>query len=67
MIKITEDVYINKEDLVSIQREETVSWHGSPSDSYPVKDFSGSVLTLKNGRKIYVKGLYPQDIMELLK
>jgi hypothetical protein len=63
MVEITEGIFVNKDEVCSIQEEKTVSWHGSPSDSFPVDSFVGSVITMKNGRKIYVKNLSPKEIM----
>lgn len=67
LIKITDDVLIAREDVSSIQRETTYKYDGgSPSDTCMYADFIGSVITLKNGRKIYVRGLSPADINNII-
>lgn len=68
MIKITEDVFILREDVVSIQREIVTKFHStSPSDcGYETTEFNGSVITMKNGRKIFIPTLVPVEIQNLL-
>lgn len=67
MIKINENIYINKDDLVSVQ-EEIVTKYSSPnpSDFSTYYDFVGSVMTMKNGRKIFVRGMSPKEIMNVV-
>lgn len=61
MIEITKDIFICKEDVSSIQRE-VVHDSSSPSGGSIYASFEGSVITLKNGRKIFVPGLTPTNI-----
>ena len=66
LIKLSEKVIIDPNEVCSIQEEKTYNEPSSPSDSCMVLNFHGSVLTLKNGRKIYIS-MMPNDVMEKLK
>lgn len=67
MIQITKDIIVDENEVCSIQRE-IVERYSSPSisDTSTEITFNGSVMTLKNGRKIYVPTLTPEDILALL-
>jgi hypothetical protein len=55
MIEVVENVFINPDEVASVEEHVTTKYLGSFSDSYPVKDFEGSRVILKSGRKIYIK------------
>lgn len=67
LVFVTDDVAVDPDEVTSIQKEE-VHEYSSPSisDSSTYLKFTGSVMTLKNGRKIYIPSLYPKDIQALL-
>ena len=61
-VELKENAYIDADDFSSVQEEEIWRNSGSPSgDSWC--ESRGSVVTLKNGRKIYVKDVTPKEIM----
>ena len=62
--QITPEIYIDPTEVSSIQKEtiESETW-GSGSVGY---SFYGTVLTLKNGRKIFVKHLTPEQVLKKL-
>jgi hypothetical protein len=67
LIAITDDVIIDPSEVTSIQREEVERLvdSGWPSgDTAYERTFVGSVVTLKNGRKIYIPGLTPKQLLE---
>ena len=67
LIKITDDVIVDPIEVSSVQSEVVHKYcGGSPSDSSTYIDFQGSVMTLKNGRKIYVKFMTPEEILHKL-
>jgi len=66
MKKITEDVYLNPDCVVSVEYDATYKNVGSPSDSCMEKDFEGTRVTLNNGRKVFISGLTPAQVMEKL-
>jgi hypothetical protein len=66
LVKINETVFIDPTEVCSIEKN-TVEHSNSPSGSDSWFSWTGSVVTLKNGRKIYVKDLSPDTIFELLK
>lgn len=68
LVEITESIIVDPLEVCSIQEEKIERYRGSsPSDSHTYIDFEGSVMTLKNGRKIFVRGLNPKQIKERLK
>lgn len=66
MFKIDDDTYIAKEDISAIQNEEIWGDSGSISSASPYLKFKGSRIILKNGRKIFVKGKNPAQIIKEL-
>lgn len=68
LVQIAKEVYVVPNDVVSVERQIINSYvGGSPSDSCYEKTFDGSRLILKNGRKVYVNGVMPDGILEILK
>lgn len=62
---INDDVYLRSEDVVSVEREIINEYTSpSPSDVRLVETFNGSRVTLKNGRKVFVRGMVPKEILE---
>ena len=63
LIQLTDDVLVNPDDVSSIQRE-VINEYTSPSisDNSMMCTFDGSIVTLKSGRKIAVRGLTPKEI-----
>lgn len=61
LIEVTPDIFIDPSEVCSIEKEMAIS---NPSGTHIL--FWGSVVTTKNGRKIYVKELTPQAVKELL-
>jgi len=55
MIEISDNVFVDPKDVAAVEEHIVTKYLGSFSDSYPVKDFEGSRIILKNGRKIYVR------------
>ena len=67
LLKIDDETYIVPTEIVSIVADATFKVSGdSPSDTCMVKDFEGSKITLKNGRKIFVKNKTPDEILKIL-
>ena len=67
LIKIAPEVYVQKDEVVSVERETTYKWASpSPSDNCLLTDFDGSRVILKNGRKVYVRGVFPDEILKIL-
>jgi hypothetical protein len=67
LIKIAEEVYVDPDDVVSIEHDVVNEYVGmSPSDSTMKEKFNGSRLTLKNGRKVFVNYVMPSEILLIL-
>lgn len=65
LVKLDEGIFVDSTDVVSIEDHEY--WSGfSPSGSDYDLVSRGSVITLKNGRKIYLKKLQANDVFEKL-
>jgi len=62
IVKINEKIFFNVEDFTSCEYEN--SSYDTPSGGYVSSNFSGSVITLKNGRKIYVNKIHPDDVLK---
>lgn len=61
LVEITESILIDPNEVSSIQREviiRSIGWSG--------RTVTGSVITLKNGRKIFVKNKTPGDILKII-
>lgn len=66
LVEITPEILVDPEDVSSIQEEILHRDGGFPSgESW--SEFAGSVITLKNGRKVFVKGVRPQEVHRRLK
>lgn len=57
---ITPDVWVVREEIVSMEYEMGIT------DYYSNIEKKGTTLTLKNGRKIYVSGMRPEEILAKL-
>lgn len=67
-VEINSKVIVDPDEVCSIQEEITSQDMSSgPSGSCMRETFRGSVMTLKNGRKIYVETLTPREINAKLK
>lgn len=68
LIKIAENVYVEPSEVSSVEREIVKKWQSSsPSDGRYVETFNGSRVILKCGRKVYVDGVMPDEIIRCLK
>jgi hypothetical protein len=56
--KITEDVFVLKDEICSLEFERV--------KGYQSMERFGTIMTLKNGRKIYVKEMRPEQVIEKL-
>lgn len=64
IVEIAPEVYIDSEEFASVERDTTYKYSSpSPSDTTLLVDFDGSKIFLKNGRKIFVKGIFPKEVM----
>jgi len=59
LIAVTDEVYLVREEIISMEYETFAS-------DYWGNDKKGTVITLSNGRKIYISGMKPKDILEKL-
>ncbi len=67
MIEVTEKIIVDPTEVCSVQEEIVREYIPAPiSDGSMHTTFEGSVMTLKNGRKIYIKGMTPKQINEKL-
>ena len=67
MIKITDEIYVDPDQVVSVEREKVHSYRSySLSDTTTYCSFDGTRITLKNGRKVFVENIMPDKIMEVL-
>lgn len=64
IVEINDELFIDTDEVVSVERE-NCSYH-TPSGGYVSSNFDGSRVILKNGRKIYVNGMMPKDLMTRL-
>jgi hypothetical protein len=58
LIAVTDEVYLMREEIASMEYEVMDSGYWSST--------KGTIITLKNGRKIYISGMKPKDILEKL-
>lgn len=67
LVKVCEDTYLNPSEVVAVVRDTTYKYESpSPSDTNMIKDFDGSRIVLKCGRKVFVNGVFPDEILEKL-
>lgn len=66
LIKIAPCVFVDPSEVVSVERDTTYVHGPSPSDTHPYVDFDGSRVTLKSGRKLFVRDVFPEQIIQLL-
>lgn len=59
LIAVTSEVYLMREEIASMEYEEVDAPYWGTSRR-------GTVITLKNGRKIYISGMTPKDVLEKL-
>lgn len=67
LVKLKDGVFVSPDEVCSVQHEELWRDYGSITDFVSTKYFDGSIVTLKNGRKIAINNLKPCEIFELLK
>jgi hypothetical protein len=65
LIMVKQGIEVDPTDISSIQ-EEVAYTSNSPSGSSSYISFKGSVITLKNGRKIYVEGMTPEAVKSII-
>lgn len=67
LITLTDDIVLDPDDISSVQREKVDEY--TPSGAYATGKIKwlGSVMTLKNGRKIFVKDMTPLQIHDKIK
>jgi hypothetical protein len=53
--RISEDVFVNEEEIVSIENYEKWEVSGSIFNERHYLDHKGVVIVMKNGRKIYIR------------
>lgn len=64
MIQLADEIFVDPLEVVSVERDTTYKYSSpSPSDSTLLVDFDGSKIFLKNGRKVFVRGIFPKEIM----
>lgn len=67
LIKIADEVFVRPDEVVSVERDTTYEWESSsPSDSNIRVNFDGSRIILKNGRKIFIRNVFPEAILKTL-
>jgi len=67
MVQLTDEIFVDPLEVVSVERDTTYKYSSpSPSDSTLLVDFDGSKIFLKNGRKVFVRGVFPKEIMQKL-
>lgn len=62
LVELTTEIIIDHTEVASIEAHHD----HSPSGGYISANITGSVIVLKNGRKIYIKELNPQQVKEKL-
>jgi hypothetical protein len=68
LVEIAKNTFIDPSTVVSIEHDVVNEWATpSPSDSRMVKVFDGTRITLNNGRKVFVNGVMPEEIIRRLK
>jgi hypothetical protein len=67
LVKLHEGVFVDPSEVASIQAE-VVSQYNSPSisDNSMCETFNGLIVTLKNGRKIAIDKVSPNELMTIL-
>lgn len=64
IVEINDELFIDTDEVVSVEHENNS--YETPSGGYVGRNFNGSRVILKNGRKIYVNGMKPKELMEKL-
>jgi hypothetical protein len=58
LVAVTDEVYLVREEIASMEYEVMDNGYWS--------SIKGTIITLKNGRKIYISGMKPEEILEKL-
>lgn len=67
LVEIAPEIFVKPCEVVAVQRETTYKYASqSPSDCCLLTDFDGSRVILENGRKVYVRGVFPAAIIAIL-
>ena len=67
LVKVCNNTYINPSEVVAVVHDTTYKYRtASPSDTNMIKDFDGSRIVLKCGRKVFVNGVFPDEILAKL-
>jgi uncharacterized protein YlzI (FlbEa/FlbD family) len=62
IIKLTDEFLINPDDISSLEKEETYNY--TPSGGCYIRDFCGTRIILKNGHKVYIKNMTPDEVLK---
>ncbi len=54
LIKLSNEVFVNPDDVCSVEKNDRHDWKGSDFSGYSVYVGPGTRLILKNGQKVYV-------------
>lgn len=67
MLKITENVYVDPNDVSSVEREICRQFISTrPSGGHYKETFNGSRIILKNGQKVYADKIMPDEVLRIL-
>lgn len=64
-IEVAKEVFIDPAEVASVERD-TVYNSNSPSGTNIYVNFDGSRIILKNGRKIFINKVMPNEVMAKL-
>ena len=64
IIEVATNIFINPDEVVSIEHDGVNRY--TPSGGFISSSFNGSRITLKNGRKVFVDGVMPKEIIAKL-
>lgn len=67
LVEITKDVFVDPAEVVSVEKHDEYKTKRGDYGTYTVLEGSGSIITMKNGRKIYVRDVTPEEIFKQLK
>lgn len=66
LIQITPEIFVDPSEVVSVEHDQTFRDCGSISDPCMVKEFDGTRITLKNGRKVFINHTMPSEVISKL-
>lgn len=65
LVEVTDNVFINHHEVAAIEYKEVWEYSRHPLDGDRLIS-TGSTVYLKNGQKLYVPGLRPEEVKEKL-